>query len=163
MAVVFLLGPSLWKSSGGEPTPSIPMEVRKRIARMLRQDGHTVILMEEAPDGKGEGFIDKFDRLLRQDVTDVVTYWPPLAKMQTTYDELILLCDRHEFLKRKQIRIWLVHHVSVASIREDEFKVLETGDRSRYLTDVAKLGPYAVEWESDDNLYAKIELLSAEL
>jgi len=31
--------------------------------------------------------------LLRQGVTHIVVYWPPLAKMATTYTELVLLCD----------------------------------------------------------------------
>ncbi|MBK8575593.1 MAG: hypothetical protein IPN90_07930 [Elusimicrobia bacterium] len=163
MAIVFLLGPSLWKSPASGVVPNGPMDVRKRIAQSWKRDGHTVILMEEAHDIKGEGFIGKFDRLLHDHVTTVVMYWPPLAKMQTTYDELILLCDRQEYLKRKAIRFWLVHHVSVASIQENELKILETGERSRYLTDVAKLGPYMIAWKDQDDLNDKIQQLSQEL
>lgn len=163
MSVVFLLGPSLWKTPSSELVVSGPMRVRKRIAQSWRRDGHRVILMEETPDVKGDRFIDKFDRLLHANVTNVVMYWPPLAKMQTTYDELILLCDREEFLKQKAVRIWLLHHVSVASIQENELKILETGERSRYLTDVAKLGPYMVAWEDHDDLFVKVDQLSHEL
>lgn len=63
--------------------------------------------------------------------------------MQTTYDELILLYDRQAVLKKKAISIWVLHHVSVAQITKDEFRVLEKGSRSRYLTAVARLG---VRW-----------------
>ena len=94
MAVIFLLGPGIWDPSKKIPAEPSPMGVRRKIARQLREDGHEVVLMEDDPDRDGEDLICKFDRLLRQDVTDVVVYWPPLAKMQTTYDEFILLCDR---------------------------------------------------------------------
>jgi|GEM_PF-2074813 len=86
-----------------------------------------------------------------------------MAKMQTTYDELILLCDRRDFLMKNKIRLWLVHHTSVASLSRDEFNVLEVGDRSRYLMDVVRLGPYAVEWKTNEELHDKIKLISMEI
>ena len=119
--------------------------------------------MEAVPDVQGETILQKFDRLLRQGVTHIVVYWSPLAKMATTYTELVLLCDREEFLKKKKIDLLLVHHASVLSISEDEFKVLEKVDRSRYLEAVVKLGLRAVKWETEQNLDHKIRLLSAEL
>ena len=163
MAVIFLLGPGMWDASKGSKAVISPLTIRRQIAHLLKTDGHKIILMEDDPDRSGEDMIQKFDRLLRQDVTDVVVYWPPLAKMQTTYDELILLCDRHEFLKAKSIPVWLVHHVSVAEIRKDKFLVLEKGNRSRYLTAVAKLGVHPLEWEDEQELSEKITLLSKEL
>ena len=162
MAVIFLLGPGYWREGEGAPSTDTPLDVRKRIAEALEKDGHTVLLMEKVRDIGGETILQKFDRLLRQGVTQVVVYWPPLAKMATTYTELVLLCDREEFLKKQQIGLWLMHHVSVLSISEDEFKVLERGDRSRYLEAVVKLGPRAVKWETEQDLHDKIRLLSAE-
>lgn len=132
------------------------------MAKIMEKDGHKVILMEDDPDRKGEDMIQKFDRLLRQNVTDVVAYWPPLAKMQTTYDEFILLCDRHDYLKAESIRIWLLHHTSVAEIRKDEFVVREKGNRSRYLTAVARLGVHPLEWETEQELLEQVGLLCAE-
>ncbi len=125
--------------------------------------GHGVVLMEDDPDCEGEDLIAKFDRLLRQRVTDVVLYWPPQAKMQTTYDELILLCDRRDFLTKRRIRLWALHHSSVATITKDEFRVLETGSRSRYLSSVARLGLRPLEWETEADLQEQIALLSSEL
>lgn len=162
MSIIFLLGPGFWHESEGASSAHTPLYVRKRIAEAWRKDGHTVFLMEEVNDVEGETIIQKFDRLLRQDVTQVVVYWPPLAKMATTYTELVLLCDREQFLRKQQIGLWLVHHVSVLSRSEDEFKVLERGDRSRYLEAVIKLGPRRVKWETAQNLDDKIRLLSAE-
>jgi hypothetical protein len=107
--------------------------------------------------------IQRFDRLVRQGITDVVVYWPPRAKMQTTYDELILLCDRRAFLKQNRIDIWVLHRISVASIRREEFNVLESGNRSRYLTAVAKLGVHPLEWEEDKDLQDRVRLLSTQL
>jgi len=90
MAVVLLLGPSLWES--GE---TVPMQVRRELAEMFRQGGHKVILMEDEPDKVGEDLVRKFYRLvLETGVTDIVVYWPPGAKMQTTYDEFVLLRHR---------------------------------------------------------------------
>jgi len=60
--------------------------------------------MEEEHDVPGEDLVEKFDRLLRRSITDIVIYWPPHAKMQTTYDELILLRDR---VHAKLSEIWI--------------------------------------------------------
>jgi hypothetical protein len=163
MAVVFLLGPSVWEVSKKAFPGFSPMRVRREIAVALRGDGHIVILMEDDPERPEEDLISKFDRLLRQGVTDVVVYWPPAAKMQTTYDELILLCDRHEFLKTEAIPVWVMHHVSVASIQKDQFIIKESGNRSRYLTAVVRLGVHPLEWADEKDLAERVHLLSAEL
>src|SRR5208282_5291956 len=115
MAVVFFLGPGMWDPDKKPASDPAPMQARREIAKLLAKGGHTIILMEDDPDRPGEDYIQKFDRLLRHRVTDVVLYWPPLAKMQTTYDELILLYDRQKLLKQESIAIWALHHSSVAS------------------------------------------------
>lgn len=153
----------MWGPEKGTPNKSSPMAVRREIAEALVSGGHRVILMEDEPDRKDEDMIQKFDRLLRNKVTDVVVYWPPLAKMQTTYDELILLYDRKELLAQRKIPLWVLHHASVAEITGDEFKVLEKGNRSRYLTAVARLGIRPLEWETDDDLIERSALLAAQL
>lgn len=163
MAVIFLLGPGMWDPAKGTASGHTPMQVRRNLAKILGDADHEVILMEDDPDRKDEDMIQKFDRLLRHGVTDVVIYWPPLAKMQTTYDEFILLCDRRDYLKAKDIGLWLLHHTSVAEVRGDEFIVREKGNRSRYLTAVARLGVNPLEWETDQELTTQTELLGAEL
>jgi hypothetical protein len=163
MAVVFLLGPGMWDTVKRPATDPTPLRVRREMAHIFIQHDHSVILMEDDPDREGEDYIRKFDRLLRGKVTDVVLYWPPLAKMQTTYDELILLCDRRVFLKKHSIRLWALHHSSVARISKDEFKVLETGNRSRYLTAVARIELRPLEWDDEDELDAIVRLLAMEL
>jgi len=163
MAVVFLLGPGMWDSAKRTATDPAPLQVRREIAKVFRARDHRVILMEEDPDRADEDLIEKFDRLLRDKVTDIVLYWPPAAKMQTTYDELILLCDRRDLLRREKIRLWALHHSKVAEIAGDEFKVLETGSRSRYLTAVARLGLRPLEWGTEETLREQALLLAAEL
>lgn len=162
MAVVFLLGPGMWGPPKGGVAPS-PMDVRRRMATILQASNHKVILMEDAPDLKGEDVIQKFDRLLRGKVTDIVLCWPPLAKMQTTYDELILLYDRRAFLRKSRIALWALHHVTVAKITRDEFRVLETGQRSRYLEAIARLGVTPLEWDAEHELEQWTYLLASEL
>ena len=109
-AIVFLLGPGMWNNPKRPVADPAPMQVRRDIAKAFISRGHKIILMEDDPDRQGEDYIQKFDRLLRNKVTDVVLYWPPLAKMQTTYDELILLCDRRDFIEKAAIRLWALHH-----------------------------------------------------
>lgn len=162
MAAVFLLGPGMWDAAKRAADPS-PMQVRRELAKILADHGHSVLLMEDDPGRKGEDIIQKFDRLLHAGVTDIVLYWPPSAKMQTTYDELILLYDRNEFLSKHSIRLWALHHSSVAKISKDEFRVLETGNRSRYLTAVAGLGVRPLEWGDEAELAEQVRLLAAEL
>jgi hypothetical protein len=163
MAVVFILGPGMWDPANRHAADPTPIQIRRGMAKTLVQYGHAAILMEEDPDRKGEDVIQKFDRLLRAKVTDVLLYWPPLAKMQTTYDELILLYDRRVFLKKHSIRLWAMHHSSVAKISKDEFVVLETGNRSRYLTAVTRLGLRPLEWGDEEELAEQVQLLAAEL
>lgn len=163
MAVVFLLGPGMWAADIFSPPETAPMEVRRRLAEILKRGGHSVILMEDDPDREGEGMVEKFKRLLRCGVTDVLLYWPPMAKMQTTYDELLLLSERRSSLEQLGIRIWALHHVKVARIAKDEFQILETGQRSRYLMDVSRLGIHPIEWETDEDLEEQTQLLAAEL
>ena len=163
MAIVFLLGPGMLDPANAQAVDPAPMQVRRDLAEVFRGHGHTVILMEDDLDRQGEDLIQKFDRLLQSGVTDIVLYWPPLAKMQTTYDELILLCDRLDLLKKKSVRLWALHHSSVATITRDEFKILETGSRSRYLTAVARLGLRPLEWETEGDLNEQTRLLSTEL
>ncbi len=163
MAVVFLLGPGMWDPARRAVADPSPMHVRRALAKILGEHGHQVTLMEDDPDRPGEDYIEKFDRLLRDRVTDVVLYWPPAAKMQTTYDELILLCDRRDHLRRASVRLWALHHASVATIKGDEFKVLEAGNRSRYLTAVAGLGLHPLEWSDERELEIQTRLLATEL
>ena len=113
MAVVFLLGPGTWAADEAARPEPPPMATRRRLAAILVAGGHRAFLMEDDPDRAGEDLIRKFDRLLRSGATDVLLYWPPLAKMQTTYDELILLCDRKELIEQLGIAIWVLHHVKV--------------------------------------------------
>lgn len=163
MAVIFLLGPGMWDPSKRTPAEPSPMDVRRHIAKQFRRDGHEAILMEDDPNREGEDLIQKFDRLLRQGVTDVVVYWPPAAKMQTTFDEFILLCDRRDFLTKRSIAVWLLYQSSVAEISKDEFKVLETGQRSRYLSAVVALGVEPLEWDDDDDLMQRVAALADQL
>ncbi|MDQ1348680.1 MAG: hypothetical protein QG573_2056 [Acidobacteriota bacterium] len=163
MAVVFLLGPGTWAADEAARPEPPPMATRRRLAAILVAGGHRAFLMEDDPDRAGEDLIRKFDRLLRSGATDVLLYWPPLAKMQTTYDELILLCDRKELIEQLGIAIWVLHHVKVAAIAAGTFRILEKGGRSRYLTAVAGLGVHPLEWETDADLDDRVRLLAAEL
>jgi hypothetical protein len=137
--------------------------MRRRLAGILSRGGHTVVLMEDVADLPGEGMVEKFVRILRDGITEVLLYWPPKAKMQTTYDELLLLSERPALLRELRIRIWALHHATVARISRDDFQILETGQRSRYLMDVARLGLRPLEWQTEADLEEQTRLLAAEL
>jgi hypothetical protein len=155
MATVFLLGPSQWES--GE---NMPMRMRREIADIFREAGHQTFLMEDEADV--EDLVEKLYRLvLKKGVTEIVVYWPAQAKMQTTYDEFILLRARLGIAKLP--RIWVLHHSAVASIRAGVFEVKVRGNRSRYLTAVAKLGTHPLEWNTDEELKEQARLLATEL
>jgi len=157
MATIFLLGPSQWES--GE---DVPMQMRRGIAGIFRGAGHQAFLMEDEADMAEEDLVEKFYRLvLERGVTEIVIYWPARAKMQTTYDEFILLRARLGLAKLP--RIWVLHHSSVASIKAGIFEVKVRGNRSRYLTAVAKLGTHPLEWNTDDELKEQARLLAMEL
>lgn len=94
-------------------------------------------------------------------MTDVVVYWPPGAKMQTTYDELILLRDRLGIQGLPSI--WVLHHTRVASFREDRLVLHEAGGLSRYLEGVARLGVRALDWDSEEDLDRLVTYIAEEL
>lgn len=81
--------------------------------------------------------------------------------MQTTYDELLLLRKRAE--SKSIPAVWVLHHESVAQIRQGEFKLLEVGDRSRYLDALARLGAHANPWRAEDELRESARRLAEEL
>lgn len=162
VAVVFLLGPSQWlRKQALQEIPS-PMEERRQIAQTLRHEGHRVVLMEDIHAQDREDLIAKFDRILQcEGVTDILVYWPPQAKMQTTYDELILLSDR---CKEPNLpRVWVLHQSSLAEISRNHFQVNEAGGRSRYLEAVARLGVRPLDWETRDDMMRLVRLLATEL
>lgn len=70
MAIVFILGPGMWDPEKRTPSDPAPRQVRRDIAKNLKGHGHDVVLMEDDVDREGEDLIDKFDRLLRQGVTE---------------------------------------------------------------------------------------------
>ena len=74
MAVIFLLGPGMWDPDKRASSDPAPMQTRREIAKVFNKDGHKVVLMEDDADRKGEDYVQKFDRLLRSRVTDVVLY-----------------------------------------------------------------------------------------
>lgn len=157
MATVFLLGPGEWQ----EKQPGFsPLEHRRELAKLLRERGHRVILMEDEKDKDAEDLVEKFDRLLAQS-TDVVLYWPAKAKMSTTYSEMILLRKASE--SQDLPRLWFLHHEEVATIERGVFKVLEPGGRSRYLTAVARLGITPIPWRTVDELHERTSFLAGEL
>jgi len=141
------------------------MDMRRQLAEILRSGDHTVILMEDEQDVEGQDLVQKFYRLLRdRAITDILVYWPAHAKMPTTHDELILLRAMYAHRDPSELpALWILHHVSVASITKDKFEVKEKGGRSRYLTAVARLGTRPLEWEDDQDLLERARLLSMEL
>lgn len=161
MATIFLLGPSEWDPARGAPPSRTPFALRLAVAREMRAHGHDVVLMEQVGDEPGEDMVDKFDRILRREaVTDIVVLWPKGAKMQTTYDELLLLRDR---VSQDLPRVWVLHHAAVAEIRRGVFRLKEPGGRSRYLDSVARLGVRPLSWSTASELDTIARRLSREL
>jgi hypothetical protein len=74
----------MWAAEGSSGRERAPLDVRRRLAGILSSAGHTAVLMEDVPDLPGEGMVEKFVRILGDRVTEVLLYWPPEAKMQTT-------------------------------------------------------------------------------
>lgn len=161
MAVVFLLGPSEWDPARAPHPTLTPLEIRRQIASTISAVRHHVIILEDVSDVAGEDLVEKFDRVLTgSGTTDVIVRWPPGAKMQTTFDELLLLRDRVE---RGLPRIWLLHQNGVASVDAGELIIKEQGGRSRYLTALGKLRIIPVEWDDLRDLDLQAEFLAGEL
>lgn len=162
MAVVFILGPGEWDAAKGQPPRKSPREVRERIGEIVRGAGHDAFLMEDEPDRPGEDLVEKFDRLLHaRRVTDVLVYWPPAAKMATTFDELLLLRDRIH--RRHLPRLWLLHHRGVARVTRSRLAIRERGGRSRYLDSIARLRPRGIPWWDDVSMKQAVIGLASRL
>ena len=163
MAIIFLLGPSVWKSKKISPIYS-PMQKRRQLAEIFRADNHKIVIMEDEPDIKDEHLYKKFYRLINdKKVTDIIMYWPSLAEMQTTQIELVLLGIQNDTLPTPQI--WLFHHTSVFSDKMGEGIISDGEDRSSYLSSILnkRKKKRDVEFENDEDLTRKAEFLSKEL
>lgn len=162
MAVVFLLGPSLWKKGTRASRTETPMEMRYKLAQIFKENGHITFIMEAEDGLPSEDLVEKFDRMLHdRGVTDVVFFWPLGARMQTTFDEFILLRDRMG--NRSLPDIWVLHDRRVARIERGVFHVLESGGRSRYLEAVAALGVTPLAWSGQKELRRLVQELVEEL
>lgn len=162
MAVLFLLGPSFWAEGKRGRRRKSPLDHRHEIARLLSKMGHKVLLMEQQEDRIDEDLVGKFGRIIdKAGLTDIVVYWPWGAKMQTTFDEFILLREKKESSKLPPV--WVLHDQRVAAITKGEFRVLEAGNRSRYLESVASLSVTAIPWSTHRDLYRKCHELADEL
>ncbi len=100
--------------------------------------------MEEHPTRPNEDLVDKFYRLVNEEkTTDIVIYWPAAAKMQTTFDEMILLRARCE--NNHLPRIHVLYERAAAKDRSGTLQAMES-PRSRYLSALAPLSLQAIPW-----------------
>lgn len=161
MAVVFVLGPSQWRTPGSDRTE--PIAVRRRLATRLRDAGHRAMLIEDIDDDpEDRDLLDKFERVLdTESVTDVLVYHPARAKMQATLHELLLLAARSD--EAPTPRVWLLVHEEAATLDGFRFHLKESGLGSRYLDAVHRLRPVVLPWRTADRLRAHVDHVAEEI
>lgn len=155
MARIIVLGPSQWK--GPDDDRPSPMETRREIQGHLRADGHVALLLEDFP-GAGPPLQDKFEEALsKQDVTDVVVYWPAGAKTITLQQERVILYGKHP-----DLRVWILHETSVLRLQRGAWIVAD-GERGRYTNDLLNAAHSIHAWNGNADLRGQIRLLSADV
>lgn len=157
MTTIFLLGPSEPKDP---PRPrDAHMAVRRRLAGLIEAADHRCLLMEDLPQRRGEDLVEKFERILDEERPAVVlVYWPAKAKMQTTFDELLLLRKRSEDQALPQVIV--LHEEGVADITAREFRILEPGGRSRYFEALRRVPITPISWSTEPQLEERVSRLA---
>jgi hypothetical protein len=116
--------------------------------------------MEDVEPSDGEDLVQKFDRILDAERPDLIlVYWPARSKMQTTFDEMLLLRKRIE--ARPVPRVVVLHQAGVARITPREFQILEKGGRSRYLEAVRRVPMTPIAWDQPSHLERIVAALAA--
>ncbi|MBI2078270.1 MAG: hypothetical protein HYT80_07890 [Euryarchaeota archaeon] len=159
MKRALLLGPGHWKWPVLHARGATPLEVRHRIQDVMEAEGVDAVLLEDEPDQAREAddLALKFHRLLDEGPMDaIVVYWPRGAKMQTTWDELVILREeqlRHERGERGTLPpLHYLSHLKAMSIDDARLHIHERGGRSAYLRGVSQLGGELWPWLTDDQL-----------
>lgn len=135
-----------------------PLGIRRKLAEGLLANGLEAVLLEDEPDEANErhDLTRKFHRFLESEPLDaILVYWPLHAKMQTTWDELIILreeCLRHERGERGPLPpLHYLHHLDAIDLGE-HLVIRERGGRSAYLRGVSHLAAVAHPWITSDQL-----------
>lgn len=157
MAKILILGPGQWWDEPDGPQSPTPLEIRRRMKEILRPR-HEAVILEDQP--AESSLSQKFARILDDPrLTDAVIYWPPRSKMVTTQQEIAILVAR----RPARLRIWLLHHTSVASIKQGVFEVTQHGDRGRYTSDLMALSPRVLPWSDERELETHVRHLKSVL
>lgn len=159
MKRALLLGPGHWRLPWLRWTRPSPLEVRRRLSETLHSYGLEAVLLEEEPDeaGEAEDVSRKFHRFLDSEPLDaILVYWPRRAKMQTTWDELVILREehlRHERGERGPLPpLHYLHDLRAMDLGE-HLVIRERGARSAYLRGVSQLPASAHPWITEPQLW----------
>jgi hypothetical protein len=128
--------------------------IRRKIAECLANEDVDGILMEDESTWPGEesDLGAKFHRILDSQRLDaIVVYWPKGAKMQATWDELLMLLDRSR-TGRPVPPLHYLSHPRVMAHEKGVLKIREKGGRSVYLEGVGKLGGTLWPWKDEIQL-----------
>lgn len=158
MKRVILLGPGHWRLPWRLAKRTTPLEIRRKLAEGLLANGLDAVLLEDEPDEADEkhDLTRKFHRFLESEPVDaILVYWPLHAKMQTTWDELIILREehlRHERGERGPLPpLHYLHYLEAMDLGE-HLVIHERGGRSAYLRGVSQLAATAHPWITSDQL-----------
>lgn len=164
MVTIFVLGPSEWRDPLNPWDERLtPLEARRAIAIALRRMTIPALIMEDEPGSDDEAWQDKFFRLMEvHDVSDIVFYWPPQARIDAAEDELIMLVVRERFERSRRPRITLFGHVDAIAEGDaggDTFLgVQDDWGRSSYLGQVPRHLPTDIHrWSDHDQLFFTIQ------
>lgn len=164
MVTVFILGPSEWRDPDHPwDERSTPMEARRAIALALNRMNIPTVVMEDEPDRETEATRDKFFRLLEdKDVSDILCYWPPVARIDAAEDELVMLAVRERFQPTLRPRITLFGHTDTVGEAENDgetfLQVRDEVGRSSYLGQIPRHLPTDLhEWSDHDGLFLSVQ------
>lgn len=166
--VVLILGPTGWKG-GSHPTGRLsekPIEVRRRLRKILAPDVSDALLMEDFSKEEDETNWGLFRRIISsQGVTDFIVFWPFGAKLHGLTHELGYLLTKldagdlspgsvHLFVERKNLQIdWMDGGISIT----------EKGNRTRYHLDLVDYGCEFRRWGSESGLLENTKALAEDL
>lgn len=169
MKQALLLGPGHWNLPWTRPwrrfyLRNTPLEDRQDIRQWLAAQDVDAILLEFEPSlaGEDEDLAKKFHRVMSRNAFDaVVVYWPAGAKMQTTWDELVIL--REMALSSPVPPVHYLSQPGAMDLSDGRLVIHERGARSAYLRGVSQLPAQVWPWTNRRELTTATEWCGAKI
>lgn len=165
-AAIMVLGPTLWREARGHAVVrQSPLDARRALAQLIREQGTDAVIMEERNPATGEDNFAFFRRLIDEaSVRTFVLFWPLGARLHGLDVEIGYLLSQMEEGRLDARDVYLLAEKRLLGVRSGEAILAwsEPGNRTRYHEDLVARGCRIRRWSSEDALRAHVSAIVLE-